>query len=421
MALVGGDPVEVPAFRGTGSGIMPGQGVPQGRYDPYTGEYLGPSVDPFTGQVSRTPSTFQLGWDPQNARAIGQSAANAQGNAGQMAAGASGAGAQLAGLASQTTAGMGQTAQNYGGAGQGIYRSQAGAVDQRNTPQANFNPATQAIANQQGIAAQLANAANRTTDSGAQAQLRQGIDEAIASQMAIARSGSGFGANAAGLNQAAGGAGALIGQQASQSALLKAQTDQADAARQLQALGAAGEQYGAAGGAQAQMASRAAELQLAGLTANDARAQALSELAHQYGSEGFQGQMAAQQLGLESAFRTNQQTFDQMLAAQGLGLEAGQQRLGAEGLELQGANLALGGREAYESALNQIYGIDKGVELGNRQLENDADMQNLSAILGTIGTGAAIVGGFMSDRRAKTNIEHDSLRRRYAALSGAQP
>lgn len=424
MAVIGGDPVEDPAFRGSGFGTAPGQGAPQmhetygelpwapGMYGLHpTGEIV---IDPFTGEPSRTPSQFRLGWDPSKTREFGSAAAMAQAGAGDMANSFQREENALGRLGMDAQRGIAGLGAGLGGFGaQAQDRSQQ--VEARQTPTANFDPATAAIQNQMGSASALMNAANRTTGSGAQAQLRQGIDEAINSQMAIANSGSGFGANAAGLNQAAANAGALIGQGANQSAMLQAQTDQADAARQLSALGAAGDQYGSAAGAQAQIADREAQLQMQGMSANDARAQAMSELAYQYNTGAAGMGQAAYDSGFQNAMAASQFGADNELAARDYGLRAGAQGLAAGQLELSGANAALSGRQSYEQMLTDLYGIDKGVELGNRQLENGADTQNAAMGLST----AVALASLMSDERSKKNIRVESLKDRYAAIRSA--
>lgn len=398
MAVVGGDPVEVPAIRGTTLGYGPGNG-------------------PLWDNGTRTPDAYTLGWDPGYLDASQLEAATVRGGAAGLGQGAAGSGARLAELAGQGASSLNANAQGLGRLGIDAQQQSIG-FDQRQTPTANFNPATAAIQNQQGIAARLAGEAGRSTESGAQAQLQSGINEAINSQMSMAKSGSGFGASAAGMNQAASNAGALIAEKANQAALLKAQTDQADAARGLQALDAAGSQYAGSGAALGSLAGRDAELRLQGLSANDARAQAMQDLGMQYQGLGQQGLQSGVQTGIEGAQYGANFGLQGQLEAQRLGLDAGTQQLMAEQQKMQGANMALAGREQYEADLNQLYGIDKGVELGNRQLENQADMQNANAALST-GTALLSIAAMASDERTKKNVRLESLRNRYAAIHAA--
>ncbi len=98
-----------------------------------------------------------------------------------------------------------------------------------------------------GYGQQLANLENTQGPSAAQAQLGMGTNQALASQLALARSGRGFGGGAAAMGLAQSNAAGIQANQANQSAILRAQEDAAYRTRQATNYGnAAGISQGAA-------------------------------------------------------------------------------------------------------------------------------------------------------------------------------
>lgn len=192
-----------------------------------------------------------------------------------------------------------------------------------------------------------------------------------------------------------------------------------------QQLAIAGSGRGQGGGAAAQRQAMAQQAQIQG----QANAQA-AMLQAQETQDWRQAQLAAMQ-GAGALYGQGAGIGQQY--AQGMGGLANQAQQGAGTLQLgveQQANAinmgALQGSMGYEQGLNQIYGIDKGVEIGNKQLEAQQNAANMAllgtgltvggALLGTMvapgaGTvaggagGAAVAQGVAtSDIRAKTDI-----------------
>lgn len=254
---------------------------------------------------------------------------------------------------------------------------------------------------QYAAAAQLlANGQAPQGPSAAQAQLRQGTDQALKSQLALARSGSGFGENASALSSAARNAGSAISQQANNAAILKAQEDQAYRAQQYQNL---------AGASQGFSAGRQSDLGLAQQLAqqgqydqsNVMNQRALND---QY-SLGIQNN-ALQSLGLG----LNAQTAGMNAQNQALA-----QQLAAQQLNLAGAQAQQQGGEQYENELSNIYGIDNSAHQQTRQLDQAAGQAGFGGLLGM----ASSVGGIaaLSDRRAKKNVRKVDVASRYRDLA----
>jgi hypothetical protein len=146
-----------------------------------------------------------------------------------------------------------------------------------------------------GYGSSLANLEDTQGASGAQAQLNAGTNMAMAQQLALARSGRGFGGNAAAMGQAQGNMAGIAANQANQAASLRAQEDAAWRSRQAQNYGnaaqiaqAAGSQYGA----QNQMGINAF---YAGQGQNDAAAQGWNQQASDSYYKGIGASLAGQQ------------------------------------------------------------------------------------------------------------------------------
>lgn len=183
----------------------------------------------------------------------------------------------------------------------------------------------------------------------AQAQHDANTAQAMRQQLAMAGSGRGAGGGAAAFRQAGANQAQIAGQANAQTAMLQAQEAQNWRQAQLQAMGQAGQLYG----------------QGAGIGAD--YAQGMGGLA----SEAQQG--------------------------------AGEMTLGGEQLVNQIQGTALGGSQAYEQNLSDIYGIDKtGQRIGDSGGMTTKDWIGLSA------SAAGTAAMFASDIRAKTNIQPTS-------------
>ncbi len=320
--------------------------------------------------VAPDKANFTLGWDPSRATNLAGTAAGigAQGQEGARV--------------------LGEQAGNQRGTA-GYYVGEQGGIPGRDTPQADFGRAQGAIGGANALGGQqganvgrILDASGRTTDSGAQAQFQQGANQAMNSALSLARSGSGFGGSAATMSNAIGQAPSQIMDAANRSAQIKAQADQADASRQLSALGLAGTELGTArgqgietAGVEAGMAQDQAALGLQGMSLNDAQRLGLANLG----------------LGYENlASDTGLGAFDAGISAQ---LGAGQLGLGAEQLGLAGAEAGLAGMTDYERALNELYGIDANYRLGSRNLGQQASRDRVQGVLGGIEAFGSFFGG----------------------------
>jgi hypothetical protein len=195
--------------------------------------------------------------------------------------------------------------------------------------------------------------------SAAQAQLQAGTDKAMASQLALARSGRGFGSNAASMGQAQTNLATLDANQATGSAQLRAQ-ENADWRRR-----------------QAGNVLNANNQLLQSQSQNDAMVQGMTGLGQQ---AYFQG-AGVQQQGYGNA-------------------NAGYQTsVGAQntGNQIRGTQADLG--KSYEDNQLRAWAAANGYNLQEQQ----RDDQNTSAYV----AGAAALISAMSDVRAKTNIRGD--------------
>jgi hypothetical protein len=289
-------------------------------------------------------------------------------------------------------------------------QNQAAQFGKRATPTTNYDLAMAARADQQGAYGGLMGSAQdpRTQQdvynslmaagqvpegpSAAQAQLQQGTNQALASQLAIARSGRGAGESASALRGAAWNASDIQQNAGNQAAQLRAQEDQAFRQRQLQAFGAAGgvagqmrgqgiEAYGAAGQLAGQ--ERGQDVgQAEYLTDAELRNRALNDqtaLGYQNTALGYQNAG----LGYQQLATT---------ATQGAGTMA----MSGEEQANQIREAELQGSMGYETNLTNY-------AIGNKQPPKEGGMT--SADWAQLGVSAAGVAAMASDIRAKQDIQ----------------
>lgn len=243
----------------------------------------------------------------------------------------------------------------------------AATIGERQTPVTNYGNANRVnTGNEQTLAALNQFAANQDGPSGAQAQLTQATQQGLANQLAMARSGRGFGGNSAAMGQAQGGMAQLAGNAANESAALKAREFASARERQLSALNAAmggglglGQQYGG----QSQFQTQA---QLQSQAQNDAAALGQSRLGLDYQRFGTDAGLGYGQLGEET--NLNQLELGQHALDQQAEYELAQQRMA---LDAQKAN-------------------------------QNADLEKDSGIGGML---TAAAGALFSDERSKEKIE----------------
>ncbi len=237
--------------------------------------------------------------------------------------------------------------------------------------------------------------------SAAHAQLQSGLNKAQASNLAMARSGGGFGGSASRSSQALRQNAAMGQEAANQSAMLKAGEDAAWRQRRAANLGAAGGLYGGAGnlgvaGGQLGLGASGQALQGAGMAGQ----QALAGNAQNIGAMQSAGQMglAGSQLGLAGAntgIAASQAGIQGSLA--GGNLTAQGYGLGFQGDAQAGQAIAQdqAAKQAYENMLTQQMGIQAGVNVGNAQSANAFTGGLINAAAG----GGAMLA--MSDERRK--------------------
>lgn len=204
--------------------------------------------------------------------------------------------------------------------------------------------------------------------SAAQAQLDAGTNQAMGSQLALARSGRGFGGNAAAMGQAQGNMAGIQANQANAAASLRAQEDAAWRARQASNLGQVAGMQG-----QQSQANLGAAVQSRGQ--NDAAAMGLLGMGQ---DAYFQGANAGMQ-----GYGMGMQGVNSNLAGQGLGNQI-------RGQEMQGG-------QAQEDNALRYYAAKNNLSLGQQQ-------QKQQETAGWIGAGAAGLGLLLSDMRAKKDI-----------------
>jgi hypothetical protein len=262
----------------------------------------------------------------------------------------------------------------------------AQAAQNRNAPQAAWGQANQSLGNAQGTVNALNQYANSQGNgpSAAQAAANQANSQGMAQNLALARSGHGFGGNAAAMGQAQGQQAAITANAANQSSAIAAQEDQANKARQLSALNSAlGGNMAIAGqqGGQAQFDVNS-QLQQRGM--NDAYSNANNQNALNWYSTGAGLQQGYQGMGYQTD-----------LAHQQLGnqTDLGHQQLGQNALNAQ-----------------------SDYELNQQRMRLEADKANQNADTERDSANANMFGsilGAMSDERVK------KLKQRETALSKA--
>lgn len=358
-----------------------GAGGPLGNVLPHASPANAPGVRG-TPRAGEGPdiNNFTLGQDPNwlNNFANGQAGVSAQGQA------------------------LNQNAQAVGAQGQGMINA-GNQAQNRGAPVTAYNPQVAQLQNQnmQGgqqqynLANQLNTLANAPEGpSAAQAQLQMGTDQALNSQLAQARSGSGFGESSGAMANAQANSAGIQSNAANQAAMLRAGENQAHRARQLQALGMSGEALGQ---------GRAADLALSG---------------QQIGQGQFNTQTSLAQQGMNDALQ--QGLINQGLSAQNMGLAGQAQGIGAQNqsnqLTLDAMRAQQAGTMGYEQGLTDIYGMDQAAHDKARELNQQNSTNWVQGVTGGISSLASLAG--LSDRRAKKNIQDEDLSRVYRALGG---
>jgi len=147
--------------------------------------------------------------------------------------------------------GTGDAAADFGNRSSTAMFGAAQQYANRTAQQGDFAQQNGALGTAQGLGGRLAGLEAQQGPSAAQAQLMQGTNQAISGQLAMARSGRGFGGNAASAGLAQGNLSGILANQANASGALRAQEDAAWRGRQASNLGnagnlelGAGQQYG---------------------------------------------------------------------------------------------------------------------------------------------------------------------------------
>jgi hypothetical protein len=239
----------------------------------------------------------------------------------------------------------------------------AQAAQNRVAPQGQFGEQNAALGQSLGYGQQLAGLEAQQGPSAAQAQLQQGTNQAISSQLALARSGRGFGGGAASAGLAQSNLAGLQANQSNQAAMLRAQEDAAWRGRQATNYGNAAAISQGAGNQYGQQSQANLQANLQSTAQNDQAALGyLGQGATAYGNGvtgSFDGQNIANQI-------------------------RGQEMQGGENLDER--NL-------------RAWSAQQGFTLA----QNQADAQEQAAVLGGVATvGAAIAT--KSDVRSKTDI-----------------
>ncbi len=359
------------------------------------------------GQID--PNNFNLGNDPNY---------NAQFQQGQQDIGRQSQELMQAGqgIGAQGQA-LSQLAGGIGAQGTGLM-SAGNAAGQRGAPVTSYGSAVRQLQSgsqdaggqQYALANQLQTLASSPQGpSAAQAQLNMGTDQALNSQLAMARSGSGFGESSGAMANAQQNAAGLQSNAANQAAMLRANEDQAFRGRQLQALGMSGEALGQ---------GRAADLALGQQQIGQSQFGTQTALSQQQMNDalrqGLIGQgLEAQNMGLSGQLQgINAQ--NQALASQYQGIDAQNQ---ANQLALQAAQAQQQGTMNLENTRADVYGMDQQAHDRSRELNQQNSNNWIGGITGGIGALGSLAS--LSDRRSKKNVEHEELSRVYRALGGA--
>lgn len=269
---------------------------------------------------------------------------------------------------------LGAAAAAHGSAIEDANRSTATMVQNRVGPTGQWWQQDGALSGASSYGSQLAGLEAQQGPSAAQAQLQAGTNQALDSQIALARSGRGFGGNAAAAGMAQNNIAGIQANQANSAAQLAAQENAAWRGRQAANFGnaagiqtAVGQQYGAQSQAdlQAQLAARGQ---------NDAAALGWAGQASDAWRTGMGGEMDAWKTGIGAN-----------LGAQG-------QATNVRGMEMQG------GQALEDNKLRQ-WAAQNGYDLAQQQRSDQKDAATASAV-GTIASTMFAA----SDVRNKTRI-----------------
>jgi Chaperone of endosialidase len=319
--------------------------------------------------------------------------------------------------------------QGAAGAAQGTAQSgaaaatdRAGVIAARSAPTANYGRANATQSQTDRTLAALDTFASRQDGpSGAQAQLRQATNTGLATQLAMARSGRGFGGGAASMGQAQANMAGISANAANESAQLRAQEFATARQRELAALDTAmggrlnlGQQQ--IGQSQFDTSS---QLQQTGM--NDAASNAQNQLALQYQQYGLNAGLGYGQLGEQTALQHQQLGENSNLSHQQLGENSNlsHQQLGEQS-NLSHQQL---GQHAYDQQAE--YELEQQqMELDARKANQSADLEKDGGIIGTIGGAIGGIASMFSDEREKKNIKKQAgvaseLERQNAALDRA--
>jgi len=195
--------------------------------------------------------------------------------------------------------------------------------------------------------------------SAAQAQLQTGTNQALNSQLALARSGHGFGGGAAAMGLAQGNTAGIQANQANQSGMLRAQEDAAWRGRQAANLGTVAGQQG-------QQVSTNLQAGLAGQAQNDAMTSQMLGLGQDAAFKGYDAQNAGYQTALG-----------------GVGAS-----IGAQGVANQVRGTEQAGSLAHEDNVLREWAARNGFTLAGQQAQ---DQKNA----GYIQAGATAIGSML--------------------------
>lgn len=353
---------------------------------------------------------FALGQDPNYVKNFGEGAAGI----GKIGRATSVDTARDVGEAARGAATVGQQSRESAADNRG----QIAGVQSRVAPTTSYGASGAAVGRAQATGQDQASLAQRleqfaagpAPDSGAQAMLTQGTNDALNAQLALARSGSGFGESAASLGSAGRNAAAAVAAKANESARLKAQEGQAWQDQRLQAFGQAGDIYGA---------DRAAALQEAGLLGEQAEYLTEADLrATEMNDAAALGWADAE----NAAYGTATQGFGTAADARAAEAAAYNDAYGLEldswGMGLDAEKAALEGRMGQEQINSDIYQAELGHQTQMRDLDQKKSQGVVSGVMGGLAAAGGIAAMF-SDEKLKTKIkERDDLGETYAALGG---
>jgi hypothetical protein len=335
------------------------------------GAQIGGSDDNFKPYAAANPTGYRYGGDPSNPNSI----------VGDATRGAFGTGAAAANLGRDAT-GFGQNAAAQGSQLLGERTADAQRFDAREVQQGDWWQQDATLGTLGGLEA-------TEGPSAAQAQLQQGTNQALSSQLALARSGRGFGGNAAAMGLAQSNAAGIQANQANAAAALRAQENAAWRGRQ-------GQNLTNIAGMQGQQSQADLGAAVQGRGQNDAM----------YGGLLGMGQNAWQ-----TGVGAGLQGYG--LGMQGYGTSIDAQRLATD---IRGQEMS--GNLAYEDAKMRAWAAENGYELQQQQISDQKDAATLAAVSsmgaaaikgggddgGGGGGGGDGGGATRSDIRSKTNI-----------------